>query len=135
MARYQDNPETIVSSSMRIEGELKSNGNIIIDGTINGKVHTSKDLIVGPSAQIEADILAANATIAGVIRGNVSVKGLLQIMETGKIVGNISCGSLGIREGAYFSGACKMNEPKKEKELPNSSVQKANNYQNSEFSN
>ena len=112
MARPESNPETIVSSSMRIEGELKSNGDITIDGIITGKVHTNKNLVVGSSAQIDADILAANATIAGIIRGNVTVKGLLLILETGKIIGNISCGSLGIREGAYFSGACKMMEPK-----------------------
>ena len=39
--------------------------------------------------------------------------------ETGKIIGNINCGSLGIREGAYFSGACKMQEPKIETPNPN----------------
>jgi len=112
MARIDSNPETIVSSSMRIEGELKSKGNIRIDGTITGKVHTSQDLVVGSSAQIEADIVANNAQIAGTIRGNINVRGVLVILETGKILGNINCGSLGIREGAYFSGACKMNEPK-----------------------
>ena len=112
MSRGQDNPETIVSASMRIEGELKSHGNIRIDGIITGKVHTSQDLIIGPNAQIDADVLAANASVAGIIKGNVTVKGLLQILETGKVIGNISCGSLGIREGAYFSGACKMAEPK-----------------------
>lgn len=112
MARSQENPETIVSSSMRIEGELKSNGDITIDGIVTGKVHTNKNLTVGPLAQIEADILAANATVAGTITGNVTVKGLLLILETGKIIGNISCSALGVREGAYFSGACKMTERK-----------------------
>ncbi len=111
MAR-NDNPDTIVSSSMRIEGELKSNGNINIDGIVTGKVHTSQDIIVGPHAQIDADVVAANASISGIIRGNVIVKGQLLILETGKIIGNISCGTLGVREGAYFSGACKMNEPR-----------------------
>ncbi|MBX4191241.1 MAG: polymer-forming cytoskeletal protein [Candidatus Doudnabacteria bacterium] len=112
MVKSQDNPETIVSSSMRIEGELKSSGNISIDGVINGKVHTTKNLTVGPSAQIEADILAGNASIAGIVHGNVMVKGMLEIMETGKIIGNIQCSSFSVREGAYFSGACKMTELK-----------------------
>jgi cytoskeletal protein CcmA (bactofilin family) len=112
MAKHDSNPETVVSSSMRIEGELKASGNINIDGIVTGKVHTSQDLIIGPNAQIDADIMANNATIAGIIKGNVTVRGLLLITETGKIIGNISCGALGIREGAYFSGACKMNEPR-----------------------
>src|SRR3989338_4937851 len=112
MAKIQEFAETIVSSSMRIEGELKSAGNIKIDGIVNGKVQTAQDLIIGPNAQIDADLIAGNATVACAVKDNVMVKGALVILETGKIVGNVSCASLGIREGAYFSGACKMAEPK-----------------------
>jgi len=99
---------------MKIEGELKSNGNIRIDGFITGKVHTSQDLEVGPNAQIDADIIANNAVVLGIVKGNITVKNSLQILETGKVLGNISCTSLGIREGAYLNGACRMQEPKKE---------------------
>lgn len=112
MAKTEQFPETIVSSSMRIEGELKSNGNIKIDGIISGKIHTAQDVLIGPNAQIDADIIAASAVIAGVVKGNVTVKNSLLILETGKVVGNISCGSLGIREGAYFAGNCRMQEAK-----------------------
>lgn len=112
MNKQEQFPETIVSSSMRIEGELKSNGNIKIDGIISGKVHTAQDLFIGPNAQIDADLIAANAVIAGVVKGNVTVKNSLVIAETGKVVGNISCISLGIREGAYFVGNCRMQETK-----------------------
>ncbi len=112
MAKPQEFAETIVSSSMRIEGELKSSGNIKIDGIVNGKVQTAQDLTVGPNALIDADLIAGNATIAGSVKGNVTVKGALVVLETGKVIGNISCAYLGIKEGAYFSGACKMAEPK-----------------------
>jgi len=119
MARNEQSPETIVAASMRIEGELKSSGNIKIDGIVTGKVHTSQDLVVGPSAQIDADLIAVNAIIAGVVKGNVTVKGSLVLLETAKVIGNISCGSLGIQEGAYFSGACRMQEPKTEQPIVN----------------
>ena len=112
----QEYPETIVGSSMRIEGELKSAGNIKIDGVVSGKVHTSADLLVGNNAQVDADLIAANAVIAGVVKGNVTVKESLKILETGKVIGNISCARLGISEGAYFSGACRMIEVKAEAE-------------------
>ena len=112
MAKSQEFVETIVSQGMRIDGELKSQGNIKIDGIVAGKVHTSADLMVGPNAQIDADLIAANALIAGVVKGNITVKGSLVILETARIIGNISCGTLGIRDGAFFSGACRMNEPK-----------------------
>lgn len=110
--RTSENPETVVSSAMRIEGELKSNGSIRIDGIISGKVQTTSDLIIGSNAQIDADLMAGNAVIGGVVKGNVTVKNSLLILETGKILGNISCTSLGIRDGAYFSGNCRMQETK-----------------------
>lgn len=105
-------PDTVVSTGMRIEGELKSNGNIKIDGVISGKVHTSQDLEIGPNAQIDADLIANNALIAGIVKGNVTVRNSLQITESGKIFGNISCAGLGMRDGAFFNGNCRMQEPK-----------------------
>jgi len=110
-------PDTVVSAGMRIEGELKSGGNISIDGVISGKVHTSQDLEIGPNAQIDADLIANNAIIGGVVKGNVTIKNSLQLMSTAKILGNISCSSISIQEGAYFNGACRMQEPKTQVEI------------------
>lgn len=112
MARNEQNPETIVASAMRIEGELKSNGNIRIDGNVTGKVHTTQDLMIGDTAQIDADLIAGNATISGVVKGNVTVKNSLVITATGRILGNISCGRLTIQDGALFIGNCRMQETK-----------------------
>ena len=117
MARNEQLTETVVAASMRIEGELKSNGNVKIDGLVTCKVHTSHDLQIGPNAQIDADLVAANAIIGGVVKGNVTVKESLLLLETAKVIGNISCASLGIREGAYFSGACKMLDMKPAEEV------------------
>jgi cytoskeletal protein CcmA (bactofilin family) len=120
MAR-NDIPETIVSPGMRIEGELKSNGNIRIDGIVSGKIQTSQDLVVGALAQIDADLYATNALISGTVKGNVTVKNSLAIMETGKILGNIICAHISIREGGVFNGTCVMREVKTEPKLQENS--------------
>jgi len=112
MARNEQNPETIIAAAMRVEGDLKSNGNIRIDGLVSGKVQTSQDLLVGSSAQVDADLLAANAVISGVVKGNVITKNSLTITETGRLVGNVSCARLAVHEGAFFSGNCRMQEVK-----------------------
>lgn len=112
MARTEQVPETIIATAMRIDGDLKSNGNIRIDGIVSGKVQTSQDLMVGPSAQIDADLIASNAVIAGVVKGNVTVKNSLTIAESGRILGNISCSRLEIKHGAAFIGNCRMQESK-----------------------
>lgn len=113
---------------MRIEGELKSNGNIRIDGLVYGKIQTSQDLVLGATAQIDADVIASNALIAGQVKGNVTVKNSLTITETGKILGNIVCAHITIQNGGVFNGNCVMREIKIEpKILDNSTETKIQN--------
>ena len=109
--------ETIVGHSVRIEGDLVSEGDIKVDGIVSGKVKTARSLFVGPTAKIEADIEAGTVTVAGVVHGNLKVKGVLVALQTGKIIGNIECGQLAIEEGAFFSGNCKMEQSKETKKI------------------
>ena len=103
-------PETIVGATVKIEGDLVSEGDIRVDGLVTGKIKTSKNLYVGSMAKIEADVEAASAMIAGVLKGDLKVKESLVISETGKVDGSIACERLAIAEGAHFSGTCTMPE-------------------------
>lgn len=103
-------PETIVGATVKIEGDLVSEGDIKVDGLVSGKIKTSKNLYVGPMAKIEADVEAQNAILSGVVKGEIKVKEQLVVQETGKVDGNISCARLMIAEGAHFSGTCTMPE-------------------------
>ena len=104
--------ETIIGSSVKVEGDLVSDGDIRVEGMVTGKIKTNKNLYVGPSAKIEADVEAANAELAGSIKGQVKVSQNLNLTESGRIEGDISCGQLSISPGAYFSGSCAMPESK-----------------------
>src|SRR3990167_1596947 len=103
-------PETVVGATVKIEGDLVSEGDIRVDGMVSGKIKTSKNLYVGPEASIEADVEAASAMLAGTVKGDVKIKDSLTIEATGKIRGNIACARLSIAEGAMFSGSCTMPE-------------------------
>lgn len=103
-----DAPETIVGATVKIEGDLVSEGDIKVDGLVTGKIKTSKNLYVGSMAKIEADVEAGSAVLAGVVKGDIKIRETLLIQETGKVDGNLSCGRLAIAEGAHFSGSCTM---------------------------
>lgn len=107
-----DNTESVIGSSVRVEGDLISEGNLQVEGQVTGKVNTLRNLTVGETARIQANIQAQNATIAGVVEGDIKVAETLMILETGKVLGNIFCQKLAVREGAYFSGQCSMDAPK-----------------------
>lgn len=55
--------ETVVGPSVKIQGDLNSEGNIRIEGQVTGKVNTSQGVYVNQGAKIAADIIAGNAVV------------------------------------------------------------------------
>jgi len=101
--------ETVVGPSVKIQGDLNSEGNIRIEGQVSGKVKTSQGVYVNPGAKITADVLAGNAVIGGEIQGNLKISGHLILQGTARINGDISCSVLRVEDGALFTGKCTMN--------------------------
>ena len=100
--------ETVVGPSVKIQGDLNSEGNIKIEGQVAGKVKTSQSVFVIPGAKIAADVVAGNAMVGGDIQGNLKISGHLVLQSTAKILGDISCTVLRVEDGAQFSGKCVM---------------------------
>lgn len=101
--------ETVVGPSVKIQGDLNSEGNIKIEGQVTGKVKTSQSVMVDEGAVIAADVLAGNAIIGGEVQGNLKISGHLVLQSTAKVVGDITCTILRVEDGAQFSGKCSMN--------------------------
>ncbi len=100
--------ETVVGPSVKIQGDLNSEGNIRIEGSVTGKVQTTQSVHVGEAAVITADMLAGNAIIAGQVQGNIKVTGNLILQSSARINGDIACAILRVEDGALFSGKCNM---------------------------
>ena len=100
--------ETVVGPSVKIQGDLNSEGNIKIEGQVSGKVKTSQSVFVIPGAKIAADVLAGNAVVGGEIQGNLKISGHLILQSTAKVLGDIVCTVLRVEDGAQFSGKCVM---------------------------
>ncbi|PIZ56679.1 cell shape determination protein CcmA [bacterium (Candidatus Torokbacteria) CG_4_10_14_0_2_um_filter_35_8] len=108
--------ETIIGSSVSIEGEFRSQNNVRIDGRVVGLVETEKDLAVGETAKIKANIRAENAVIAGKVEGDITVQNQLEITETGEVLGDIKAKIVAIQAGAFFNGKCVMGDVKEREE-------------------
>jgi cytoskeletal protein CcmA (bactofilin family) len=107
--------ETIVGASVKLKGNLKSDGDILIDGVVTGDLKTKGAIRVGESASVVANIKAQSITISGVVQGNIDIADKLEITQTGKVIGDISANVLSIAPGASFSGKCLMpDHPKAE---------------------
>ncbi len=109
--------ETIVGTSVKLKGNLISNGDITIDGHVAGDIKTKSGVFIGPNANILANIKAKDIEISGIVQGNIEAKDKLEISETGKVFGDIAASILVVSPGAIFTGKCAMVEPKYESEL------------------
>src|SRR5690348_12221219 len=94
--------ETIVGPSVKIQGDLNSEGNIRIEGQVNGKIKTSQSVYIDQGARITADILAGNAVVGGEVQGNLKISGHLILQSTAKISGDITCSVFRVEDGALF---------------------------------
>lgn len=97
-----------------IEGHIKSDSNIRIDGKLKGTIQTRGRLVIGPSGFIDGDITCENADIEGTFTGKIQVNGLLTLKQSAKLKGEIITGKLAIEPGAVFSGSCTMSGGQKE---------------------
>lgn len=100
--------ETIIGPSVKVEGDFKGEGDLVIEGTLVGTLQTKNNLKIGQNALVEASIRANNAFISGKVKGNISVKGKIEITGTAIILGNIKAQIISIESGALIKGDLDM---------------------------
>lgn len=102
------NGTTLISSGTTLKGDISSNGDLRIDGTIKGNISSSAKIIVGASGVVEGDITGNQADIVGKVSGNIRAKELLQLRGDSVVSGNLYAGKLQVEPSATFNGQCHM---------------------------
>jgi cytoskeletal protein CcmA (bactofilin family) len=98
----------IVGVGTVIDGQISSNGDLRIDGTIRGSVSSKSKVVVGSTGVIEGDVICQNADISGTIKGKTTVSEMLFLKSPARINGDIQTGKLVVEVGASFTGNCSM---------------------------
>ena len=99
---------TLISAGTTIKGDLSSNSDLGIDGTVIGNINSSAKIVIGSSGVVEGDIFGNNADIVGKTSGTIKVKELLQLRGECVVNGNIYAGKLQVEPSATFNGQCHM---------------------------
>lgn len=89
-------------------GELTFEETFRIDGKFEGKISTGSELILGETADVDAEVEAGRISINGSFRGRIRARERIDLMPRARVFADISSPILKIEEGACFEGSCRM---------------------------
>jgi cytoskeletal protein CcmA (bactofilin family) len=113
MAKYNETDNAtinLISLGTDITGDIISNGDIRIDGSLKGSLNTKGKVVIGPTGKIVGEVICKNSEVSGIVEGKITVGQLLNLKASSKILGDIVTSKLSIEPGAKFSGNCKMSD-------------------------
>ena len=99
---------SLIGAGTSMKGDITSNGDLRIDGTLTGNIHCSAKVVIGANGVVHGDISGQQADIMGKVTGTIKVKDLLQLKGGSVLNGNIQAAKLQIEPAANFNGQCHM---------------------------
>ncbi|HEX9514237.1 MAG TPA: polymer-forming cytoskeletal protein [Puia sp.] len=99
---------SLIGAGTSMKGDITSNGDLRIDGTLVGNIHCSAKVVIGANGVVQGDINGQQADIMGKVTGTITVKDLLQLKGGSHLSGNIKATKLQIEPTANFNGECHM---------------------------
>ncbi len=112
MAKTQEtevNRLNVIGEGTTLNGDIKSDGDVRIDGSITGNITLEGKLVIGKNGTINGEIRCKNSEVNGTVEGKLFVSELLNLKSTAVIKGDIKTSKLAIEPNAVFTGTCNMD--------------------------
>jgi cytoskeletal protein CcmA (bactofilin family) len=101
---------SVIGKTLFVKGELEAAEDMLIEGRVEGSIkHTARELTIGVSGVVNADIDAKNLIIEGTVEGNIVGAESVVICASADVRGNVYTGRISIADGAQFSGTVDMD--------------------------
>ena len=95
---------TIVSAGSKLEGRIETAGTLVVDGSVTGNIKCNS-LEILQDGNLEAKVEAENVSVAGSFEGEMICNGKLSVFSKGKVIGDVSYGTLSIESGGALDGS------------------------------
>ena len=101
-------PASVISADLHITGNVKTTGDIQVEGTVEGDIRAHL-LTIGETATINGEVMADDVVINGRVVGR--VRGLkVRLTATARVEGDIIHKTIAIESGAHFEGSVQRQE-------------------------
>jgi len=101
----------VLSSDVEIKGIVKFQHDLIVDGRIEGEIHSTGNLTVGENARLKAEIKTGTVVVYGKVHGNLTATERVELKSSAEVVGDIKAKFLTIEAGAIFVGKSTVGTP------------------------
>jgi cytoskeletal protein CcmA (bactofilin family) len=95
-----------------LHGRLEIHGDLKIHGNVEGELKASGDVVVEPTATVQASIEGANVNVRGQVNGNVTARKRLTLGGSGRLNGEVKVSRLTVEDGATLNGNVTMTAEK-----------------------
>ena len=104
----------VIAKNTSVTGDIVSEGDFRIDGTLEGNLKTDGKVIIGSAGTIKGKVESNHADIEGRFSGDLLVNETLTVRGTASIFGDVVVGKLSVEPGATFNATCSMRGAIKE---------------------
>lgn len=99
---------TAIGKGTKIQGKLSFDTPVRIDGIVKGEIFSSKQLLIGPSAQIDATIIAPSISVAGRVNGQLNASERVEVKAGAVVSGTLASPVLALEEGGLLDAQVSM---------------------------
>lgn len=108
-------PPSIISADLHVIGDMRSQGEVQVDGVLEGDIET-RALLIGETARIKGQITAEVVRVHGSVEGQIKARSVT-LAKKAHVIGDILHEDLSIETGAFLEGHCKrVDFPREEPE-------------------
>jgi cytoskeletal protein CcmA (bactofilin family) len=100
---------TIIGHGIAVEGEITSDEEVVVAGTVRGRLAAEGAVTIETGAVVEADVSGASLSVGGQVTGNVTASDRVDLLAGARLVGDVKAARLTIADGASFKGNVDMD--------------------------
>jgi cytoskeletal protein CcmA (bactofilin family) len=100
---------TVIGAGITVEGEISTDEDLVVAGTVRGKVSAKEGVQIEHGAIVEADVTGGSLVVAGSLTGNVTAAERVDLQSGSRVIGNVKAARVTIADGAQFKGNVDMD--------------------------
>jgi cytoskeletal protein CcmA (bactofilin family) len=104
---------SVIGEGSIFEGKFYISGSLQIDGRFEGDIRTEEYVVVGETGKVKTDIVARRVVVAGTVIGNIEADEEVNLLNTGRVLGNIRAPKVNVEDGVIVEGEISISADQK----------------------